>query len=242
MKTVAIIQARMGSTRFPGKVLAPISNSNALQIIVDKCKASNCIDQVVVATSENELDKIIQHHCLDNNIEFYVGSEEDVLLRVKNAAWLEGADIVIDITADCPFVDLSVLPGYLTHIKQGRYDYVSNVIDRTFPDGLDLQIYTFKALARLDKLVSPKNLRQHVGWNFTQFPKTFRLFNVRAKAALHWPELRITLDTQEDYLLIKTIANELGVNVKPWLIIEFLRKNRKLLKLNAEVIGKQPGE
>ena len=244
MKTVAIIQARMGSTRLPGKVLLPIGDTNALQMIVKKCKASHSIDQVVVATSENELDKVLQIHCIENDIEFYVGPEDDVLKRVYRAAKCYNADIVVDITADCPLIDLSNLPTYLTHIKQGQYDYVSNVIKRTFPDGLDLQVYTFKALERLEKGTNiPNNpFREHAGWNFTQYTNLYRLFSIEAKKELKWAELRITLDTKEDYILIKKIVKELGTQAKPLEIVNFLKKNPKLLDINSNVKTKQPGE
>ena len=243
MKTVAIIQARMGSTRLPGKVLLPIGESNAIQMIVDKCNAHQLIDEVVIATTENEKDKQIQTYCIENDIEFYVGSEENVLERVYKAAKEYRADIVIDITADCPFIDLSDLNAYIPPISFNIYDYVSNVVDRTFPDGLDLQVYGFKALKNLETMLSDSNsYRQHAGWNFTRFPDHFKTLNVHAEGDLNWPELRITLDTAEDYAVITLINSWIGRDATPTQIVDFMKKNPSVLRINQAVIAKEPGE
>ena len=239
MKTVAIIQARMNSTRLPGKVLLPIGDSNAIQMIVDKCKANPLINETVIAT-EPKSETIIQY-CNDNNLNCFIGDEEDVLKRVYSAASAFGANIVIDITSDCPFIDLSGLKLYLDLIKNKKADYVSNIIERTFPDGLDLQIYTFEALSRLYNLVSEPEYYQHTGWNFTRFQDRFKCTNIYAPKELNWPELRITLDTKEDYDLICAVNSCLN-EPTPINIIGFLKSNPGILKINSDIKPKIPGE
>ena len=241
MKTVAVIQARMGSTRLPGKVLMPLGESNAVQIIVDKCRANPVIDEVVVATTINPVDDELISYCLNNNIEFYVGDEENVLQRVHRAARCFDADIIVDITGDCPLVDLSPLEDWLDVLAEG-YDYISNIITRTFPDGLDLQVYTLEALNKLVKLVPEPKYQQHTGWNFTRFHEEFKLVNVQASGDLAWPELRITLDTQADYDLIHYLLDALGPNPSPARIIKHLKANPELLRINQSVKAKTPGE
>ena len=243
MKTIAIIQARMGSTRLPGKVLLPIGNTNAIQIIIDKCKVHSLINEVVIATTENEKDKEIQIYCIKNNIKFYVGSEKNVLKRVYKAAETYKADIIIDITADCPFIDLTDLHIYLDLINDD-YDYVSNIIDRTFPDGLDLQVYTFKALERLIGFnwMRKPEYYQHAGWNFTLFTDMFNTLNIYAEEALNWPELRITLDTTQDYAVINLIWAWLGSNATPLKIVNFMKNNPNIMTINSDIKSKTSGK
>ena len=240
MKTVAVIQARMNSTRLPGKVLLPIGDTNAIQMIVDKCKANKLIDEVVVATEPRSRDTIWKY-CMKNNILCFMGSEENVLKRVYEAAEWRSADIIVDITSDCPFIDLSDLQRYVGPIKIGALDYASNVMVRTFPDGLDLQVYSFKALERL--ITDFVGLyQQHSGWNFTCFPDQFKTLNIYAPKPLNWPELRITLDTAEDYAVLNLIYTWLGKDAKPLEIVNFMRNNPKIMAINQNVQAKTPGE
>ena len=239
MKTTAIIQARMNSTRLPGKVLLPIGNTNAIQMIVDKCESNKLIDNVVIATTPNS--KEIYNYCLENKIDFYVGSEDDVLNRVYKTAKVFKADIIIDITADCPFIDLTDLELYLDPIKSKNKDYVSNIIDRQFPDGLDLQVYSFTAFSELMRGVFGA-YRQHTGWNFTRFPNNFKLLNMPATLDLKHPDVRITLDTAEDYAVINLIYIWLGCNATPKQILHFLFTNPDIKNINSKIKAKQPGE
>ena len=240
MKTVAVIQARMNSTRLPGKVLLPIGDTNAIQMIVDKCKANPLIDEVVVATTYGSKD--ILDYCVNNNIKFYIGDEENVLWRVYEAAECENADIIIDITGDCPFIDLTELQLYLGPVKGGLVDYASNVMVRTFPDGLDLQVYSFKALEELVRLTHEPAYYQHSGWNFVRQQHRFKTLNIYAEQAVNWPELRITLDTPQDYAVINILKCWLGSKPTPLQIVKFLKQNPSVLEINNTVKAKEPGE
>ena len=240
MKTVAVIQARMNSTRLPGKVLLPIGDTNAIQMIVNKCKANKLIDEVVVATPFTS-NSIIAY-CYANNIIVWTGDEENVLNRVYQTAKAFKADIIVDITSDCPFIDLDDLHRYLGPIQSNSMDYVSNILTRSFPDGLDLQIYSFKALERLSKLVILPEHYQHTGWNFSTYLSEFKLLNIHASKPLHFPELRITLDTAEDYAVLNLIYAWLGADAKPLEIVNFMRNNPKIMAINQNVIAKTPGE
>ena len=242
MKTVAIIQARMSSTRLPGKVLLPIGDTNAIQMIVDRCKANPLIDEVVVATTENEKDKAIQIYCIENKIAFYVGTEENVLDRVYCAAKLYKADIIVDITSDCPFIDLSNLWEYIGPLFSKSMDYVSNVITRTFPDGLDLQVYSFDALNWITKNTYERKYWQHTGWNFTRFTGIFKTLNIQAPKELNYPEIRITLDTAEDYAVLNLIYALLGSEATTLQIVNFLLNNPNILRINSNVKAKIPGD
>ena len=241
MKTVAIIQARINSTRFPGKVLLPIGDSNAIQMIVDKCKVNKLIDEVVVATEPRSRDTIWKY-CMKNNILCFMGSEENVLKRVYEAAEWRSADIIVDITSDCPFIDLSDLQRYVGPIKIGALDYASNVMVRTFPDGLDLQVYSFKALENIMEFCTAPEHYQHSGWNFINHQKICNCLNIYAPKPLHFPEIRITLDTAEDYAVLNLIYTWLGKDAKPLEIVNFMKNNPKIMAINQNVIAKTPGE
>jgi len=240
MKTVAVIQARMNSTRLPGKVLLPIGDTNAIQMIVDKCKANKLIDEVVVATTYNS--NKITDYCRENNIKFWIGAEENVLDRVYYTARAFEADIIVDITSDCPFIDLSDLQRYLGPIKIGALDYASNVMVRTFPDGLDLQVYSFKALENIMEFCTAPEHYQHSGWNFINHQKICNCLNIYAPKPLHFPEIRITLDTAEDYAVLNLIYTWLGKDAKPLEIVNFMRNNPKIMAINQNVQAKTPGE
>ena len=240
MKTVAIIQARMNSTRLPGKVLLPIGDTNAIQMIVDKCKANPLIGEVAVATTYNS--NKITDYCRENNIKFWIGAEENVLDRVYYTARAFKADIIVDITSDCPFIDLSDLQRYVGPIKIGALDYASNVMVRTFPDGLDLQVYSFKALENIMEFCTAPEHYQHSGWNFINHQKICKTLNIYAPKPLNWPELRITLDTAEDYAVLNLIYTWLGKDAKPLEIVNFMRNNPKIMAINQNVIAKTPGE
>ena len=240
MKTVAVIQARMNSTRLPGKVLLPIGDTNAIQMIVDKCKANKLIDEVVVATTYNS--NKITDYCRENNIKFWIGAEENVLDRVYYTARAFEADIIVDITSDCPFIDLSDLQRYLGPIKIGALDYASNVMVRTFPDGLDLQVYSFKALENIMEFCTAPEHYQHSGWNFINHQKICNCLNIYAPKPLHFPEIRITLDTAEDYAVLNLIYTWLGKDAKPLEIVNFMRNNPKITTINQNVQAKTPGE
>ena len=242
MKTVAIIQARLNSTRLPGKVLLPIGDTNAIQMIVDKCKANKLIDEVIIATTYNS--NKIADYCEKNNIKFWIGAEENVLDRVYRTAEFYKADIIVDITSDCPFIDLDDLQRYVGPIKIGALDYASNVLVRTFPDGLDLQVYSFNALSDLMEyqFSSKPEYYQHSGWNFTQHTDNFKTLNIYAPKPLNRPELRITLDTAEDYAVLNLIYTWLGKDAKPLEIVNFMKNNPKIMAINQNVVAKTPGE
>lgn len=244
MKTVAIIQARMGSTRLPGKVLLPIGNTNAIQMIVDKCKDHSLINEVVIAIADGGSNYKLADYCKENSIRYWIGSKENVLDRVYKTAQAYEADIIVDITADCPFIDLTNLKEYMNHFVLDNYDYISNVIERTFPDGLDLQCYTFKALERLMSFnwMRKPEYYQHAGWNFTLFTDMFNTLNIYADEALNWPELRITLDTPQDYVVINMIYSWFGSDVTPLKIVNFMKNNPNILKINSNIKAKIPGE
>ena len=144
----AIIQARMGSTRLPGKVLKEISGHSMLWHVVTRVRQANTLDQVVVATSDKVSDDAIASFCEQEGFLCFRGSESDVLDRYYQAARWAGATVVVRITADCPLIDPVVIDQVVSAYLENDCDYANNVMQRTYPDGLDAEAFSFEALAQ----------------------------------------------------------------------------------------------
>ncbi len=193
---VAIIQARMGSTRCPEKIMRFINKKTLLECIIERVQYSK-VDTIVVATTENESDNIVERLCEKRNIACFRGSEEDVLSRFYLAAKKYKADIIVRITADDPFKDPQIINLIIDTILVGKYDYVSNTIKPTYPDGLDVEAFTFSALKRAYTEAQLASEREHVTPFIWKNPDMFCCYNVTYKKDLS--DMRWTLDTEDDY-------------------------------------------
>ncbi len=143
---VAVVQARMSSTRLPGKVLAEVAGHPMLWHVVHRLRRARLVNRIVVATSENPADDAIQQFCKQESIDCFRGSESDVLDRYYQAAQAFSADVVVRITADCPLIDSNIVDRVIQHFLDDDLDYVSNALRYTYPDGLDVEVFSFAAL------------------------------------------------------------------------------------------------
>lgn len=207
---IAIIQARMGSTRLPGKVLLDLSGKSVLEHVIDRLRQSKYIDQIIVATSNNEENKVISDLCDAKNVFCFSGSEDDVLDRFYQACKaldLESEDIVIRITADCPLIDYEIVDKTIqSHIDENN-DYTSNTMQCTFPDGLDCEIFSFNILTEAWKNANLSSEREHVTLYIRNHPELFKLGGLTNN--VDYSHLRWTLDEKEDFILIKEIYKNL---------------------------------
>lgn len=243
MSITAIIQARMNSTRFPGKVLYSLNGKNSIQWIVDRLKRSVNIDDIILATTTNESDNILVHFCYEHNINFYRGSENDVLDRVYQCALVNDVDVIIDITADCPFIDIDVIDEMVTRLNVHGYDYYSNVVTRSWPDGFDTQVYTFDTLKFLWENVSAGPHRCHTGWNALQYTDKFRIGNILAPEKYNLPTLGLTLDEPKDAEVISKIFEHFGNEYfTAFECIDFILLHPEIRAINENVERKIPGE
>ena len=239
MKIGAIIEARMSSTRLPGKVLFQVKNKTMLELIINRIKLVKKIDKLIIATTNNSNDNKIVNWCKSKKIIFFRGSEENVINRVYLAAKKNNLDIVILITGDCPLVDHNIISQVLSIYLNNNADYVSNNHIRTYPDGMDVQVFNFKSLKKSHNLVKSKLEREHVTLNIRRNPKIFKPIYVMAPNCLHWPELGLTLDEIGDFKLIKKIISyfysKKNFNFDCMDIINFIKKKKNLLKYNSKV-------
>src|SRR5579871_1881320 len=178
VNTVAIIQARMASTRLPGKVLADIGGRPMLARVIDRVRAASTIDDVLVATSTSRADDAIEVLCREHRIAVFRGDENDVLDRYYRAAQATRADVVVRITADCPLHDPQVIDTVVSRFDPSRFDYASNAVDRTYPDGLDVEVFSFQALERAWREAQWASEREHVTAFIWKHPDRFRLHHV----------------------------------------------------------------
>ncbi len=237
-KVVATIEARMGSSRLPGKVLAPIMGRPSLSWIIERVKRAKTVDEIVVATTTKAADDKIATLAKAERVGVFRGSEEDVLGRVVQAGEKLGADILVRLTADCPLADWRIVDGLVKIYQSGNYDYVSNVIERSFPLGFDVEVLSFKKLQEIEKMVVEQVYREHPPYYFYSHPREFRLKNWKAKDKMYWPDLRVTLDTKEDYLVLTKIFEELYPNNSDFSaedVVELMRRHPEWVVLSSQI-------
>jgi spore coat polysaccharide biosynthesis protein SpsF len=248
MKTVAIIQARMGATRLPGKVLRALCGYPVLGHVIRRVKAASRLDAVVVATTVAPADDVVAAECPHWGAACFRGSEQDVLSRYHGAAQMAGAEAIVRITADCPLYDPTLLDRMLADFAQPDAagaipDCMSNVIERSFPRGLDTEIVTFAALDRTHREAAQPYEREHVIPYIYQHQNLFRVRSYKEKPNLSGH--RWTLDTPEDWQFIEAVYQELhreGQLFTTGDVLNLLKKRPELAKLNAHVEQKKLGE
>jgi spore coat polysaccharide biosynthesis protein SpsF len=209
VKVAAIIQARVGSTRLPGKVLKKVLGKTLLEYQIERVKRAKAIDEIIIATTTKESDDQIVQLCQQLSIPYYRGSEEDVLSRYYEAATEFNVDVVVRLTSDCPIIDPNVIDKVVEHYLENkdRYDYVSNTLTRTYPRGLDTEVMSYEVLKRVHEEAKELVYREHVTAYIYHHPDQFRLCNVsneKDESKHRW-----TVDTEEDFELIEKIISKL---------------------------------
>lgn len=210
VNTIAIIQARMTSTRLPGKILADLAGKPLLFHVVSRARQATSIDEVIVATTDSPKDNETYKWCVNNNIICFRGSEDDVLDRYYQAAKCFHAGSIVRLTADCPLLDPFVIDRVVNFFKNGDYDYVSNVLEPTYPDGLDTEVFSFSTLERTWKEAVLKSEREHVTPFIRKSPHLFRSANVKNDVDLS--ANRWTVDEQDDLEFVRRVYASFGSN------------------------------
>ncbi len=248
MKVAAIIQARMGSTRLPGKILEPICGKPLLQHVVERIKKVQKIDEIVIATTTSERDTVLAKEVARiEGVGFFRGSEEDVLDRYYRAAQKVGAEVIVRITADCPLIDPVIIDAMIgSYLKKSAgansVDYLSNTLMRTFPRGLDTEVFPFAILERAFNEAREEYQREHVTPYIWQNPEIFTLecFKNEEDLSFH----RWTVDEKEDLRLVREIYKELYQEGRCFLlneVVDLFRRQPQLLEINAHIRQKELG-
>jgi spore coat polysaccharide biosynthesis protein SpsF len=246
MKIVATIEARMGSTRLPGKVLANIGKWSSLELQIGRLKRSDCIDEIILATTVSRHDDVLEEFAIDHNVSFFRGSEQDILTRILGAASAFNGDLLVQLTGDCPLIDPEIVDDVVHKYLEltPNIDFVSNEINRTYPIGLDCRVLSLDFLRQIDEECNSAIHRSHGTTYIYTSPEShrFRCFNLEAKEELRYPNWRWTLDTIEDLLFFRRLYDHFGnklMKISAMELATWLYDKPGVLSLNSSVQQKR---
>lgn len=236
-RVIASIEARMGSSRFPGKVLADIFGKPALMRLVERLRHCVRLDGIVLATSVAPQDDALEQWALSENVEYYRGSEDDVLLRVVEAQRKMKSDIVVEVTGDCILLDPEIIDMGIETFLENDCDVVSNVRKLSFPMGVDIQVFRLSALEEVAATVFDPAVREHVSLYFYEHPERYRILHLFAPKRWHAPHYRFQLDYHEDHAFLNEVYRALTPSYGDVFGIEeimaLLRQKPSLLNINS---------
>jgi spore coat polysaccharide biosynthesis protein SpsF len=236
MRVVATVESRMTSRRLPGKNLMPILGEPMLYRLLERLTRSQRLAAICLATSTDPSDKVLTEVADRLKLNWYRGSLNDVLTRVLEAAKSVKADVIAEITGDCPLIDPNIVDAVIDRYSGGGYDYVANMLDGlTFPIGFDVQVFSVPLLDEISRLVSDGRDRENVSSFIYRHPERYRLLSLRAPAGLHRARYRLCVDYIHDFEVIAEIYKSLyprNSAFDAWDIIEFLDNRPDLITKN----------
>jgi len=210
MKVAAIVESRMSSRRLPGKNLKTLVGRPMLSHLTERLHRSQGLDAVCVATSMDPSDQPLADWAMGEGVPCFRGALDDVLGRVLGAARSLEADVIVEITGDCPLTDPGIVDAMVARYRRGGYDYVTNVLDvLTFPIGFDVQVYSTELLATVAAATDDPYDRENVTPFIYHHPERHRLLNLRAPPALDRPRFFLSVDHPEDFALVREVFETL---------------------------------
>ena len=237
LKVVASIEARMSSSRLPGKMLKNIGDKPVIQHLVDRLRNCSTLDDIVIATTINKSDDPLVDWAQKYNVKYYRGSEEDVLQRVIEAHVFMNTDIIVEITGDCPFTDPDIIDIGVNTFLSNDIDYLTNCENSTTPPGLFVQVFTLASLMEIGQLIKDPAVREHVSLHYYENPKKYKVFHLISSPKLKLPpDTRIYLDYPEDLEFLNEVykrfaqQNKYDFDAKD--IVELLQSEPDLLEIN----------
>lgn len=239
---VATIQARMGSTRLPGKVLKEASGKPILLWQVERIRRSRLVDNVIVATSTSTADDQIENLCSADGIDCFRGSETDVLNRIASLIRERSIDIHVECFGDSPLIDPQIIDEFVGFFlkHENQFDFLSNTLETTYPPGSEVIVYAGEALLTVERMLANDDpLREHAGYNITRFPEEFRIESLTAPLWYYAPEIYLEVDTTEDLEVMRSIIAHFSENGREHFtlsqILDFMRGRPDLTGANANV-------
>lgn len=237
MKFSLIVEARTGSRRLPNKILLKIKKKNFLEYLLIRLSKIKKIDNFIVATSTNKKDRKIIQIAKKNNFKYFAGSEKNVLKRVIMASRKFSCENIIRITSDCPLIDVRIIQKAMKLFENTNCDYLSNTIKRSYPDGMDVEIFKFSSLVKASKYANSTTYKEWTTWSLIQNPKIFNIKQFLSEKKFFNPKLGLTLDYFEDYIFLKKIILFFGENkiIRCDEILKLLKNKKSWLKINNKV-------
>ena len=231
----------MTSSRLPGKVLMEVADKSFLAHMIERLRRVPSLNGIVIATTKNDADDPIAELAADLDVGCFRGREKDVLHRVLSAARAHRADIIVETTGDCPLIDPNLVELCVQAYLRANVDYVSNVLERTYPVGMDTQVFSTDILADVAKRTDHPDDREHVSLYIYRHPEIYSLKNIPGPSELSWPNLRLTLDTPADFDNLRFIFETL-YPTNPCFdladVLELVRCNTHLASLNLDIRDK----
>ena len=228
----------MASTRLPGKVLREVAGVPLLGHLISRLQTCRTLDDIVVASTTSAIDDAIDEYCGALGVTVFRGDENDVMGRVLAAAASCEADIVVETTGDNPLLDPEIVDLHVETFLSNNVDYVSNVVVPSFPDGMDVQVFSLETLRRSEALTSHRLDREHVTRHIRMHPEIFTRINVIAPEALKRPHFSVTVDVDSDFEIVRLILERLYRPTKPFScadLVIFLDAHPEVAQLNSRV-------
>ena len=233
MKTLCIIQARISSTRLPGKILKKIAGKPLLWYVLKRLKKAKNLDKIVVATSDQKDDDLTEKFCRKNNVDCFRGSLGNVLLRLADCARkYPDYQTIVRVTGDCPLTDPAVVDRVVSTFTESSVDYASNILKETYPDGIDVEVFAKEALLESDEKAELESEREHVTLYIRNNPK-YKKINVENSKDLS--RFRLVVDNPEDFEVISFLIENYGWELPFKEYCDLLLKNPEIMKKNVKI-------
>ena len=234
MKVLAIVQARMGSSRLPNKVMKQLGGKPAIEVLFSRLNKSKKIDHIILATSDLQRDDILAEHIASIGFDVFRGSEKNVLNRFFEASKLYDVELIVRITGDCPIIEASMIDEMLNIFKNSSAEYISNIDPPTFPDGLDVEIFTKSSLELVHDLATSEFDREHV----TPYYRSSDIFKRKCyKNKTDMSDYRFTLDEESDYLFLDGVFKHFSPDIFfNWQeVVSVMKSDSNIIKLNQKI-------
>ena len=239
-RVVASIEARMTSSRLPGKMLENIGDKTVIQHLVDRLRNCSTLDDIVVATTLNDTDDVLVDWADSYGVKSFRGSENDVLQRVIDAHVFMGTDVIVEITGDCPFTDPDIVDIGVNTFLANNIDYLTNCEIVSAPPGLYVQVFRLESLLKIGKKIKDPAVREHVSLHYYENPDKYKIFNLISSPKLKLPEgTRIYLDYPEDLEFLSVVYEHFkkhkNNNFNAEDIVKLLTDKPSLLEINRHL-------
>jgi len=241
-KIGVIIQARMGSTRLPGKVLKKLyEEDTVLDVLIKRLKLSKKIHEIIIATTPDICNRQIIEKAVENDVAWFIGDEKHVLKRYHDAAKAHQLALIIRLTSDCPFVDPFIIDDMISYYYDHDFDYLRNVDNSTnFSRGFEIEIFSAKVLYEIYHLAESKLEKEHVTYYIYTHPKKFKIGSYNIKNLKFFEDLRLTIDQENDLILCRDVLKRVmekgfRYNFTVFDVISIIEQNPQLLEINRDV-------